>query len=81
MRGGIRFENSFPADGEYTFRGILRGVRPAGSDPVELGFWIDGKLVHTAKIEVPDKATPGRNAGEGLGSHSAKPVVDRLPTK
>src|SRR5262249_47781859 len=39
----------FAADGEYTLRGILRGVRPAGSDPVELGFWIDGKLVHTAK--------------------------------
>src|SRR5262245_36207565 len=54
----------FAADGEHTFRGILRGVRPAGSDPVEVGFWIDGKLVHTARIAVPARATPGRNAGE-----------------
>jgi hypothetical protein len=54
----------FEADGEYTIRGILRGVRPAGSDPVELGFWIDGQLVHTARIAVPAQARPGRNAGE-----------------
>ena len=66
----------FAADGEYTFRGILRGVRPAGSDPVELGFWIDGKLVHTAKIPVPDKVESGRNAGElnGLWAEFRTPV-------
>jgi hypothetical protein len=66
----------FPADGEYTIRGILRGVRPAGSDPVELGFWIDGKLVHTDKIAVPAKNAPGRNAGElnGLWAEFRAPV-------
>lgn len=66
----------FAADGEYTFRGILRGVRPAGSDPVELGFWIDGKLVHTAKIAVPAQSEPGRNAGElnGLWAEFHTPV-------
>src|SRR5215213_3965345 len=66
----------FAADGEYTCRGILRGVRPAGSDPVELGFWIDGKLVHTAKIPVPDKIESGRGAGElnGLWAEFRTPV-------
>ncbi len=66
----------FAADGEYTFRAIMRGVRPAGSDPVELGFWIDGKLVHTDKIPVPEKAEPGRNAGElnGLWAEFRTPV-------
>jgi mono/diheme cytochrome c family protein len=54
----------FPAAGEYTFRAILRGVRPAGSDPVELGFWIDGKLVHQAKVPVPTKVEAGRAPGE-----------------
>src|SRR5262245_29316304 len=54
----------FPADGEYTLRGILRGVRPPGSNPVELGFWIDGKLVHEAKVPVPTKVEAGRNPGE-----------------
>lgn len=67
----------FPADGEYTVRGILRGVRPAGSDPVEVGFWIDGKLVHTAKVPVPARAAPGRNAGElnGLWAEFRAPVT------
>jgi hypothetical protein len=66
----------FAADGEYTCRGILRGVRPAGSDPVELGFWIDGKMVHTAKIPVPDKIESGRNPGElnGLWAEFRTPV-------
>jgi hypothetical protein len=66
----------FAADGECTFRGILRGVRPAGSDPVELGFWIDGKLAHTAKIAVPARSEPGRNAGElnGLWAEFRTPV-------
>src|SRR5581483_6085166 len=54
----------FAADGDYTLRAILRGVRPAGSDPVELGFWVDGKLAHTAKVPVPDKVESGRNPGE-----------------
>lgn len=54
----------FAADGEYTFRAIMRGVRPAGSDPVELGFWIDGKLVHQTKIDVPNKVESGRGLGE-----------------
>jgi hypothetical protein len=67
----------FAADGEYTFRGILRGVRPAGSDPVELGFWIDGKLVHEAKVPVPTKLESGRNAGElnGLWAEFRAPMT------
>src|SRR5262249_401805 len=58
----------FPADAEYAFRAIMRGVRPPGSDPVELGFWIDGKLLHEAKIPVPTKVEAGRNPGELNGT-------------
>lgn len=54
----------FAADGEYALRAIMRGVRPPGSDPVELGFWIDGKLVHEARIDVPNKVESGRGLGE-----------------
>jgi hypothetical protein len=66
----------FPADGEYTFRAILRGVRPAGSDPVEVGFWIDGKMLHTDKIPVPTKVESGRSAGElnGLWAEFRTPL-------
>jgi mono/diheme cytochrome c family protein len=54
----------FPAAGEYTFRAILRGWRPPGSNPVELGFWIDGKLAHQAKVPVPTQVEAGRGPGE-----------------
>src|SRR5207248_5602474 len=54
----------FPVAGEYRFRGILRGWRPPGSDPVELGFWIDGKLVHQTRVPVPTKVEAGRGLGE-----------------
>jgi hypothetical protein len=66
----------FAADGEYTFRAILRGVRPVGSDPVELGFWIDGKRVHTARIPVPTRRESGRNPGElnGLWAEFRTPM-------
>jgi hypothetical protein len=66
----------FPADGEYAFRAILRGVRPAGSNPVELGFWIDGKLVHEAKVPVPTRVEAGRGPGElnGLWAEFRTPV-------
>jgi hypothetical protein len=67
----------FAVDGEYRLRCILRGVRPAGSDPVELGFWIDGKLVHQTKVEVPTKRTAGRAPGElnGLWAEYRTPVT------
>lgn len=57
----------FPADGEYRLRGILRGVRPVGCNPVELGFWIDGKLVHETKLPIPTKTEMGRGPGEVNG--------------
>jgi mono/diheme cytochrome c family protein len=33
-----------PVDAEYSIRAYLGGVRPAGSEPLQLGLWIDGKL-------------------------------------
>src|SRR5207244_6963614 len=68
LPSALHVVQQFPADGEYTLRGILRGVRPPGSDPVELGFWIDGKLVHEAKVPVPTKVEAGRNPGELNGT-------------
>ncbi len=37
-------------DGEYVIRIGLPGERPAGSAPVKLGFWMDGKLLHTKEV-------------------------------
>jgi hypothetical protein len=66
----------FAVDGEYTLRCILRGVRPIGSDPVELGFWIDGKLIHQTRVEVPTKRVAGRAPGEmnGLWAECRAPI-------
>lgn len=64
LPSALHVVQSFPFDGEYTLRSILRGVRPAGSNPVELGFWIDGKLVHQASIPVPTTIEAGRRPGE-----------------
>jgi hypothetical protein len=64
LPSALHVTQRFETDGEYTLRAVMRGVRPAGSDPVELGFWIDGKLVHTDKVDVPTKVEAGRNAGE-----------------
>jgi hypothetical protein len=67
IANALHVVQQFPVDGEYTLRAILRGVRPQGSNPVELGFWIDGKLIHEAKLEVPTKVEAGRGPGEMNG--------------
>ncbi len=66
----------FAVEGEYTLRCILRGVRPVGSDPVALAFWIDGKLIHETKIEVPTQRIAGRAPGElnGLWAEFRTPI-------
>jgi Protein of unknown function (DUF1592)/Protein of unknown function (DUF1588)/Protein of unknown function (DUF1587)/Protein of unknown function (DUF1585)/Protein of unknown function (DUF1595)/Planctomycete cytochrome C len=41
----------FPVDGVYLFRVTARGFRPLGCDPLELGLWLDGKLVAELKVD------------------------------
>jgi mono/diheme cytochrome c family protein len=38
-------------DGEYTIRFGLPGERSADAKPVAMGFWMDGKLLHTKMVE------------------------------
>src|SRR4029078_448803 len=38
-------------DGEYTIRFGLPGERSADAKPVTMGFWMDGKLLHTMPVE------------------------------
>jgi mono/diheme cytochrome c family protein len=46
---GLSLPNAFhattriPADGQYLFKVSLGGVRPAGSEPITVTLWIDGK--------------------------------------
>jgi mono/diheme cytochrome c family protein len=64
LPSALHVTQRFPVTGHYNFRAILRGWRPPGSNPVELGFWIDGKLVHEARVPVPTKLEAGRGPGE-----------------
>ncbi len=38
-------------DGEYIIRFGLPGQRAADAKPVTMGFWMDGKLLHTMQVE------------------------------
>ncbi len=76
LPSALHVTQRFAVDGEYNLRAILRGVRPPGSNPVELAFWIDGKMVHQTKIEVPTKRVAGRAPGElnGLWAEFRAPI-------
>ena len=41
----------FPADGEYAFRVVTGGTRPAASAPIELALWIDGRQVQAGTLD------------------------------
>lgn len=44
----------FPVDGEYSFRIVLNGHRPNGSEPATPAFWIDGKKVQDWAVDATD---------------------------
>lgn len=51
MPGALHATMRFPADGMYTVRVALEGRRPAGSVPLQIGLWLDGKLATTIQID------------------------------
>ena len=42
--------HSFPADAEYVIRAVLRGTRPAGSDPLPMTLWLDERPIAEARL-------------------------------
>ena len=64
LPGALHHVHHFPADGEYVIRGVMRGYRPTASNPMEMGIWIDGKLIHEAKISIPESAEMSGQATE-----------------
>jgi len=43
LPNAIHVTHRFAADGEYAIRTIMGGVRPAGSEPLQIALWIDGE--------------------------------------
>ena len=53
----------FPVDGEYVIRARLGGMRPAGSAPIQLALWLDGKEVQRVQFD-PATTASFTNAAE-----------------
>ncbi len=51
LPNAVHAMHRFPVDGEYIIRVFLGGVRPAASEPLLLGLWIDGKQVQTLSFD------------------------------
>lgn len=57
LANAFHTNHRFPADGEYTFRAYLGGVRPAGSEPLQMALWIDGKQVQVVAFDADKVAS------------------------
>ena len=58
MPQSLHWLHRFPVDAEYLIRIVPEGRRPTGSEPVEMGVWLDGKLVKSLFVEgAPEGAT------------------------
>src|SRR5258708_38613677 len=51
MPQSLHWMHRFPVDAEYLIRVVPEGRRPAASDPIEMGVWLDGKLVKTLVVD------------------------------
>jgi hypothetical protein len=53
----------FPVAGEYVLRAHLGGLRPAGSEPIQVALWLDGQQIQVATFD-PAKGASFTNAAE-----------------
>jgi mono/diheme cytochrome c family protein len=51
LPNAVHTTHRFPVDAEYNLRIFLGGVRPAGSEPIQLAVWIDGRQVKTTGFD------------------------------
>jgi mono/diheme cytochrome c family protein len=47
----------FPVGGEYFVRAVLGGDRPAGSEPLEIALWVDGRQVQARQLDAAGLAS------------------------
>ena len=51
LPNAIHATHRFPVEGEYSIRAFLGGVRPPGSEPIQLCLWIDGQQVKVINFD------------------------------
>src|SRR5262245_24915356 len=60
---GLSLPNAFhavhrvPVDGEYVIKVALTGLRPAGSEPIDIALWVDDHLAQTIPFDSERSAT------------------------
>ncbi len=67
LPNAIHLTHRFPVEAEYNFRAYLGGVRPAGSEPLPLALWIDGKQVQNFDFD-PDGVASFSDDRQDFGS-------------
>src|SRR5258705_4998421 len=63
LPNAIHTNYRFPVDGEYVIRTHLGGQRPAGSEPIQLALWLDGRQVQVIQFD-PSKVASFTNSAE-----------------
>jgi hypothetical protein len=51
LPNALHVTHRLPVEGEYLFRVVLSGARPAGSEPLEVGLWVDGRQVEVQSLD------------------------------
>jgi hypothetical protein len=66
LPNAMHVTHRFPVEGEYNFRAFLGGIRPMGSEPLELSLWIDGKQIQVINFD-PDGVASFSNDRQDFG--------------
>ena len=72
---GFSLPNAFhamhrvPVDGEYLVRAVLGGVRPAGSEPITVTLWVDGRQVQSVQHD-PERSATFSNDRQEFGGQA-----------
>ncbi len=51
LPNALHVTHRLPVEGEYLIRVVLSGARPAGSEPLEVGLWVDGRQVEVQSLD------------------------------
>lgn len=67
LPNALHVTHRFPVDGEYVIRIFLDGVRPAGSEPIQIAFWVDGQQLQVIDFDPEATASFSQDRQEFYG--------------
>ncbi len=75
MPNAVHTTYRFPVDAQYTIRVVCGGFRPSGSEPLQIGLWLDGKQIQAMELDPGDQ---GPSSLPGQQDLAGKPREYRL---